>query len=50
MPSRFVEEITPSLVESRDLELAAPAADAADEDAFARECLAKLRAMTGSSD
>jgi len=43
-PSRFLDEIPPELHDARDLEMPA-ASDAADEDAFARECMAKLRKL-----
>jgi superfamily I DNA/RNA helicase len=44
-PSRFLDEIPAEVCDARDLE--APAAgDAADEEAFARECMAKLRKLT----
>ena len=44
-PSRFLAEVPSELCEARDLE--APAAlDAADEEAFARDMLARLRKMT----
>ncbi|MSP59134.1 MAG: hypothetical protein EXR72_02135 [Myxococcales bacterium] len=41
-PSRFLAEIPKALCEERDLEVATPG-DAADEEAFAREMLARLR-------
>jgi DNA helicase-2/ATP-dependent DNA helicase PcrA len=44
-PSRFLDEIPVELCEPRDVH-AAPPMSAADEDAFARECLAKLRQLT----
>ncbi len=44
-PSRFLDEVPPELCDVRDL--AVPGAgDAADEEAFARECLAKLLKLT----
>jgi DNA helicase-2/ATP-dependent DNA helicase PcrA len=43
--SRFLDEIPATLSEPRDL--GAPAGDPADEEAFARECLAKLRQLGG---
>jgi DNA helicase-2/ATP-dependent DNA helicase PcrA len=47
-PSRFLDEVPPELCEERDA-LGPPPGDAADEEAFARECLAKLRQMTSES-
>ena len=43
-PSRFLDEIPPELLEERDVQAKA-ATSPEDEEAFARETLAKLRAM-----
>jgi DNA helicase-2/ATP-dependent DNA helicase PcrA len=43
-PSRFLDEIPEELCQARDV-AAPPALDPADEEAFARECLARLRAL-----
>ena len=45
-PSRFLDEIPGAICVARDLEMPA-LKNAEDEEAFARDCLAKLRALTG---